>query len=166
MERFALLGAFGWCVEMVFTATMDSLVPLFVLSPSDGDDARVMKLEGKSYLWMHPVYGGGLYLGTILVPMLRDKKVAFPMRLLLGVSVCFSIEYAAGWVLQRTIGLCPWDYSQAAWNVHGLVRLDYAPAWAFLSCLVELLADVLDRIRIVSSSEDAASTGAASRKRD
>lgn len=141
-ERFFLLGAFGWCVEIVFTSVMDSLVL--------GSAENPWKLEGKSYLWMHPIYGGGLYLGTVILPLVRPK-MPLVLRLLVGVLLCFGIEYVSGWLLRVTTGVCPWDYSQAEWNVHGLIRLDYAPAWALLSYLVEWLTDILDNIRVLST---------------
>jgi uncharacterized membrane protein len=143
LERYFLLGCFGLCVEIVFTAVMDSLI----LRRSEA----AWKLEGNTYLWMHPIYGGGLYFGTMVMPMAR-YRLPLPLRVLGGVVVCFAIEYISGYILKATTGVCPWDYTQAEWNVDGLIRLDYAPAWAVLSYLVEFLTDALECIRVVSST--------------
>jgi uncharacterized membrane protein len=143
LERYFLLGCFGWCVEIVFTSVMDSLILRTHKVP--------WKLEGNTYLWMHPIYGGGLYFGTRIMPMVR-VHLPLPLRLLGGVVVCFAIEYVSGYILRATTGVCPWDYSQAEWNVDGLIRLDYAPAWAVLSYLVEFLTDLLESIRVLGNS--------------
>ena len=33
--------------------------------------------------------------------------------------------------------MCPWDYSDAKYNIDGLVRLDFAPAWFILGLVFE-----------------------------
>lgn len=139
VEQFFLFGMFGWCVEVVFTAVMDSFVT--------GQAETPIKLAGNSYLWMHPIYGGGILMGTHLLKLMKGT-IPLPGRLVMAVIVCFAIEYSSGAALVAFVGTCPWDYSQAAWNVHGLIRLDYAPAWALLGYIVEILADIIDRVRI------------------
>ena len=48
----------------------------------------------------------------------------------------FTTEYITGiWLTRRN--LCPWNYSHARWNVHGVIRLDYAPGWFLLGLLYE-----------------------------
>src|SRR5690606_39436874 len=56
-------------------------------------------------------------------------------RLTVYVAVLYAIEYTAGWLLRCALGRCPWDYGRARWSVHGLIRLDYLPAWA-AACLI------------------------------
>ena len=41
----------------------------------------------------------------------------------------FSAEYISGFILEMTVGVCPWDYTAAKYNIDGYIRLDYAPAW-------------------------------------
>ena len=148
LERYFLLGCFGWCVEIVFTAVMDSWVFIVDDTRSSSSSQNAWKLKGVTYLWMHPIYGGGLHLGTMILPMARNQ-LSLPLRLLVGVVVCFGVEYVSGYLLRAITGICPWDYTQAKWNMHGLIRLDYAPAWTVLSYLVEWLTDMLDSIRVV-----------------
>jgi uncharacterized membrane protein len=54
------------------------------------------------------------------------------------------VEYIAGWLLRRLAGVCPWDYTGSTrWQLHGLVRLDYAPLWAIFGLLLEPVHDLL-----------------------
>ena len=42
-----------------------------------------------------------------------------------------------GWFLQTMTGVCPWDYGDRMFSVKGFIRLDYAPLWAGLGCVLE-----------------------------
>lgn len=48
----------------------------------------------------------------------------------------FGMEYLTGTFLKKK-GICPWDYSSARLNYHGVIRLDYAPIWFFTGLLYE-----------------------------
>jgi uncharacterized membrane protein len=68
---------------------------------------------------------------------------------LVYVAVAYAIEYGSGWLLQGLVGRCPWDYSGAHWAVHGLIRLDYAPAWALCGWTGEHLSRLFgQRLRL------------------
>ena len=46
----------------------------------------------------------------------------------LYMCLIFMAEYASGaWLKEKN--MCPWDYSQCRANIHGLIRLDFAPLW-------------------------------------
>jgi uncharacterized membrane protein len=45
-------------------------------------------------------------------------------------------EFVAGTLLKRA-DFCPWDYSAARYNVKGVVRLDYFPAWVIAGLFYE-----------------------------
>lgn len=114
----ALFGAAGISTEVLFTALMD------YRKNRDG------RLPGQSYAWMFPVYASvPLFLGR-LYPKMRRRSVA--TRLGIYVPLLMGVEYATGFALRRLTGECPWErnYRGSRWNVHGLVRIDYAPAWA------------------------------------
>lgn len=55
----------------------------------------------------------------------------------------FLAEYITGWGLQKAVGICPWDYSNSKFQVNGLIRLDYAPAWFVVGLLFEKLYMVM-----------------------
>ena len=48
----------------------------------------------------------------------------------------FLTEFITGSFLKRR-GMCPWDYSRARFNIHGVIRLDYAPVWFLTGLLYE-----------------------------
>ncbi|SRR5712691_518199 len=134
-RRFAVYGLLGWCMEIVFTATRRAV-------GGTGD----RRLEGVSYLWMHPIYGaGGLAIEAV---HLRTRRRPWWARALAYATTCLLIEYASGWLLRRATGECPWDYGDRGINVDGLARLDYAPFWAAAGLVAEPVSSVLRRVRI------------------
>jgi uncharacterized membrane protein len=145
MIRFVLYGLAGWCAEILWTALYEAISGTRV----DGDTLEQrplsrrerLRLMGHTYLWMLPIYG----LAAFLFEPVHDALRGSPWLLrgtvyMLGI---FAVEYAAGWLLRRLTGRCPWDYSYARLSVHGYIRLDYAPVWLGFGLLLERLHDVL-----------------------
>ncbi len=102
---------------------------------------RDKSATGKTYLWMHPIYGA-----TALGMELLHERLKFlprPVRALAYTVVILGAEYSTGWLLRRALGRCPWDYEKRGWNLHGLVRLDYAPAWYGTALLFEPVREAL-----------------------
>ena len=131
LTHVALLGALGLAVEVLFTAF------------SDYPSTRDMRLRGHSYAWMAPIY-------ALIYPacrLLYPRLAIYPLlvRGLAYMIVIYAVEYASGWLLRRLLGECPWEpgYRKARWNVDGLIRLDYAPAWIAASLLFEWAYRVL-----------------------
>ncbi len=147
--RFVCYGLLGWGVEIVWTALGAALfgqsAPGSVAVPTGR--AR-WALAGRTYIWMFPIYGAMVFLYEPLHQALRPW--AWPLRALVYAAAFMAVEYAAGWVLRRTTGACPWDYAArrnpSRWQVHGLIRLDYAPAWATLGLALEPVHDFLVRV--------------------
>lgn len=82
---------------------------------------------------MLPVYGMVVFLEP-LFELFKDCN--FILR---GGIYCIFIfigEFFSG-ILLRYIGVCPWDYSNAVYNIQGLIRLDYAPLWFIAGLLFE-----------------------------
>jgi uncharacterized membrane protein len=139
VARFAVYGLLGWGIEVLFTSLVDA-------ATGAGD----VRLRGYSYVWMHPVWGVGLLLGEKLSQCFQRAGLGRATRAVLGMAVCFAVEYSAGALLVALIGRCPWDYSASVWNVNGLIRLDYAPFW-WMCCLVyEPLGSLMRRVRIAA----------------
>ena len=146
MIHFMIYGVLGWAAEIVWTASYE----LVSGTRKDPRDPRVRvamtrperwRLTGHTYLWMFPVYG---LCGLAFEPCHALVRGApWPARGLLWTALCFAVEYSVGWGLRRATGRCPWDYSYARWNVHGLIRLDYAPVWCCLGLALERLHDLL-----------------------
>lgn len=136
--RFLFYGLLGWAIEIVWTAVGRTL---------EESEAR-WRLAGTTYLWMFPIYGSIAFLYEPVHDAIRAW--AWPLRGTLYAAGFMTVEFLTGWTLRRTIGLCPWDYTgRCRWHVLGLVRLDYAPAWALLGLALEPVHDFL--VRAVSS---------------
>lgn len=127
--RAAAYGIFGWCMEVFWTGLRSGL---------RGD----RKLEAKTYLWMFPIYA----LAAPLFEPVHDavRRWPRPWRAALYAAGIMAVEYVTGWGLDRTVGQCPWDYSEETrFHVNGYVRLDYAPAWAVAGLILEQVHDRL-----------------------
>jgi len=135
--RFLVYGLIGISVECLFSSVMD-------LATGSGD----LRLRGYSYLWMHPIWGGSVLLGERLALVMRRHGLGVVTRGFVYMLVCFALEYVAGAVLVALIGRCPWDYTVSPWNVHGLIRLDYAPFWALCGLAGESVCQLVRRVRI------------------
>jgi uncharacterized membrane protein len=126
---FLVYGVFGWCAEIVWTALHDAVRAL-------GRRQRIdPRLAGRTYLWMFPIYGGG----GLLFEVVYGRVAGWPWaaRGMLYMVGCFAVEYASGWAIRRATGAVPWDYTASRWNVHALIRLDYAPVWFVFGMLLE-----------------------------
>ncbi len=141
--RLLFYGCLGWVCEILWTAIYS-----FYRSYRDPTAPREFRTErwrltGRTYLWMFPLYGATALFLERAHDRLRPHSVFY--RGLFYVTVCFAVEYAAGFTLRRLTGRCPWDYSWARVHLHGLIRPDYAPVWLFLGLAFEQVHDVLVR---------------------
>jgi uncharacterized membrane protein len=94
---------------------------------------RDFRLVSNTSIWMFFIYG----LAVFMEPLVHAVS-GFPiiMRGVIYVCCIFILEYTAG-MLMTKLKVCPWDYSSAKLNIHGVIRLDYAPAWFALGLLFE-----------------------------
>ncbi len=99
-----------------------------------------LRLQGVSYLWMFPIYGLAVFLEPVHN---RIRRFVWYIRGMIWTGVIFSIEFVTGLLIEATVGTVPWDYSDSAYSVAGLIRLDYAPAWFVVGLLFEQLHDFL-----------------------
>lgn len=141
LVRFLVYGVFGWCTEIVWTAGSDAVEAALGKRPFDP------RLAGKTYLWMFPIYAFGGLLFEVAHGLLAD--LAWPVRGLVYTVGIFAVEYFAGWLIQVLSGEIPWDYSDRRWNVHGLIRLDYAPAWFCFGLVLEQVMAIAQAIGTV-----------------
>ena len=126
MRRFLAYGVLGLGVEVVFT------------SLARFRRVRDRRLEGRTFLWMLPIYGAGGLLLERLHARLERRRVAPPVRALAATGAIFAWEYGTGSLLRRALGECPWQY-RSGLTLGGYVRLDYAPYWYGAALLFELL---------------------------
>ncbi len=125
MMRFFIYGFTGLMIEILWTGAHS-----FVLEK----DCRLL---GRTSLWMFPVYGM-----VVCFEPLCDLLFGLPIVVRGGIyTVCyFTVEYLSGWWFKKILGRCPWDYSDSPWNIHGLIRLDYAPLWFAAGLFFETLS--------------------------
>ena len=120
--NFIKCGVLGWCLEIGFTS-LDQL------------RRRNKTLKGITSIWMFPIYG----MACLLVPIYTViRSLHWFLRGLIYMVLIFGAEYTSGRLLQK-YDLCPWDYSKDACNIHGVIRLDYAPFWFIKGLLFEKL---------------------------
>lgn len=126
-----LLVCVGLSFEVVFTAF------------SEHPNAKDWRLLGYTYAWMIPIYAL-IYPGfCLLLPLV--ERWPFVLRGVFYVALIFFVEYVSGWLIRKATGKCPWEdgFYKARWGVHGLIRLDFAPAWFSASLLFEFVFRVL-----------------------
>lgn len=117
---FLKCGAIGWCMEITVTA-LDSV------KKQNG------RLDGHTSLLMFPIYGAGCMLYPLAILL---KGVHWFFRGIIYMFCIFTAEYTSGRYLEKKLH-CPWNYSHSRWNIKGVIRLDYAPAWFVLGLVFE-----------------------------
>lgn len=120
LRNFLRCGLTGWCMEILFTSL-------------EAVRRRDFKLKGNTSIWMFPIYGCAALFAPVH-RLLRHKP--FWVRGLTYMSLIFSGEYISGRLLSLR-AMCPWDYSRSRWNIHRVIRLDYAPFWFGAGLLFE-----------------------------
>ncbi len=119
-RNFLICGLTGWCMEILFT----SVGCFFRKDP---------RLIGQTSVWMFPIYGMAVCIRPVYRLIRRLPTLVRGAIYSVGI---FSFEYLSGSFLKKK-GLCPWDYSDAAANIDGVIRLDYAPFWMAAGLLFE-----------------------------
>lgn len=92
-----------------------------------------LRMTSRTSVWMFFIYG----LAGLLSPVI-DYILRYPVAVRGGIYVVFifAAEFMTGYVMTK-LNVCPWDYSDAKYNVMGIIRLDYAPAWFAAGLLLE-----------------------------
>lgn len=134
LTRMIIYGFGGMCGEVVYTALIDSVAN------------RDVRLMGKTYLWMFPIYA---LLGPLYEPV-HDliRGLPWQARALVWSLGFTAIEHGTGWVIERLTGKCPWDYvaAGARFAINPYIRWDYFPIWAAIGLAVEPGHDFLVRL--------------------
>ncbi len=121
-QDFIKCGIAGWCLEVLWTGGISCL-------------NHDLSMTSSTSLLMFPIYGLGAFIKPIS-SFLSGNTILFRGAFYM---VCiFAAEYTTGSIL-KSLGICPWNYSNAKYNINGLVRLDYAPVWFTVGLLFEKL---------------------------
>lgn len=138
---FLSFGCIGITTEIIFTSFFDAIVIYLDTSHFD------YKLIGHSYFWMFFIYG----LIAILFPPIFEKvkNVFILLRLVVYAILIFFIEFVSGFILDQTIGICPWQYT-GKFSICGYIRLDYIFFWMIFGYLIECLYSYLNKMFLSS----------------
>ncbi len=120
LHDFIKCGVIGWCMEILVTAF-------------DAFRRREPTLTGHTSLFMFPIYGAACLLRPLCILFSGFHWI---VRGLLYMSCIFGAEFLSGRFLKKR-ERCPWAYDRSGWNVGGVIRLDYAPAWFLVGLLFE-----------------------------
>ena len=116
--------------------------------------ATLFYAGGSAYLTIEIFYRGYTHLSMFIVGgicflLLGGINNFFPWRLglawqaLIGAGFVTAVEFVAGLIVNRWLGLNVWDYSDMPLNILGQVCLLYTVFWVFLSVIGILLDDYL-----------------------
>ena len=124
-------------VEVVFTGLWD-----FVASGN-------WTLKGYSSLWSFFIYGLGTLLGMEhLHGYLKSLRTPLLLRCVVYVLMTYVWEFSCGLVLSY-FNACPWDYTPFAYDIMGLITLEYAPLWFLGAFYFEWLMNAMHRLEEV-----------------
>ncbi len=91
-----------------------------------------------------PIYGSGAVVILLATLPVRSHPVAV---FFLGMAAATVLEYVTGAVMEATLRVRYWDYSDKRFNLHGYVCLNTSLAWGALSVvLVEWLHRPAERL--------------------
>ena len=100
---------------------------------------RDYKLRSNTSIWMFFIYGMVIFLEPIYL-LIRPMHIL--LRGLIYAVCIFAGEYVFGGIMKK-IDVCPWDYSHVKYNIQGVIRLDYLPAWMAAGLLFERIFIIL-----------------------
>jgi hypothetical protein len=128
LPRAAVYGLAGCFAELIFTACSSV--------------ARTRQFHPRTSPLMLPIYGLTQPLFEPVHQAMRGRVPPCGRALIYG-SGFHLAEYVSGRLLRRLLGRAPWDYSNARWQLDGLIRFDYFPLWAAAGLMTERLHDIL-----------------------
>lgn len=121
-NNFIKCGLFGLCLEVLWTGSINCI-------------HHDPKMSASTSLLMFPIYGLAAFIKPISSFL---KGSSFIVRGTIYTIGIYFVEYTSGTLL-KAFGICPWNYENAKYNLNGLIRLDYAPAWFTAGLLFEKL---------------------------
>ncbi|MBM4396774.1 MAG: hypothetical protein FJ087_13920 [Deltaproteobacteria bacterium] len=146
-DAVALL--FRFTMYVLFGLTLETVFAVCGIERALGCEVRrrVPKryLEGFASLYMIPLHGLGVLFGFEAAhDAIRD--LAWPLRLLVYAAGITAAEAAWGFVLDKTIGLYPWDYyADSRFKVfrRGYTLWTLVPGWGLAGMALETYSDLM-----------------------
>lgn len=104
-----------------------------------------IRLQGKSYLWMFPIYGIAALIFLLITSLLMN--IPLIVRGLIYMILFTLLEFTSGMGIKTVFGKSPWNYSRYKIkvdgkkyksNFKGVVCLRYIPIWFICGILGEI----------------------------
>lgn len=119
--RGVIYMALGSMAELIFTGLKDW-----------------PRLQGHSQIYVLPLY----FFASLLIFEPLYQWLSFYslwLRAPIYSAIILTIEYLAGRLLDCWIGRCPWHYERSLIYTSAYIRLEYAPLWASIAVLGEIV---------------------------
>ena len=120
-------------------------------------NAAIFLIFGSLYCLIEILFRGYTYpsmlvvggLCGLLIGLINDYSPSMNLilQMLLGTIIVTIVEFITGYILNITLGLNIWDYSNLPYNVMGQICLQFSCCWFILSYFVIKLDDFL-RLKI------------------
>ena len=120
-------------------------------------NATIFLIFGSLYCLIEILFRGYTYpsmlvvggLCGLLIGLINDYSPSMNLilQMLLGTIIVTIVEFITGYILNITLGLNIWDYSNLPYNVMGQICLRFSCCWFILSYFVIKLDDFL-RLKI------------------
>lgn len=136
-----LVKIFGYVMFGFFMEVFFVMMSKFIDGKIRGKE---IYLEGHTYLWMAPVYGI-LFIGIFepVHALISNFDMVFRW-VIWGVSFTF-FEGLFGYIYDKILGFCPWDYSGSKWKVfkNGYTKWSLIPLWGIAGLIIEGYSTIL-----------------------
>ena len=119
----------------------------------------IFLIGGIIYMLMEVIWRGHTHISmgilggicVVLIGIINEIYHDIPLlyQAPLGSTIITILEYISGYILNISLGLNIWDYSDLPFNVNGQVCLYYSLLWMVLSMVASVIDDVI-RQRIFS----------------
>lgn len=139
LVRFMGYVMFGFFMEVCFVAISKII---------DGKiRGRDVYLEGHTYLWMVPVYGFLLLLIFEPVHGLIENWNILARWFIWAITFTY-FEALAGYIYDKILGFCPWDYSESKYKMfkRGYTKWTLLPQWGIAGLVIELYSRALIKV--------------------
>jgi len=130
---FIIFAMMGVAHEIFWTGIIDSI------------KTKNPRLRGRSSLWMFLIYGSVIFIILLVRWLFADYSWWF--RGLVYAVLIMQWEYISGFIIEKLIGVPPWDYSmnnngdginnKKRFYIGGFICLEYFPIWFIEGLIAE-----------------------------
>ena len=113
----------------------------------------ILLIGGIIYMLMEMLWRGHTHISmgilggicVVLIGIINEIFHDIPLlyQAPLGSTIITILEYISGYILNISLGLNIWDYSDLPFNVNGQVCLYYSLLWMVLSMVASVIDDVI-----------------------